>query len=215
MTIRIVIADDHRLLVTALRNMLQQEGDIEVVGEAGNGDALLKLVNEIKPEVVVVDIGMPGMNGIEATQRLSASYPKVGVVMLSTYADKRFVLEALNAGAAGYVTKSSAADELPRAIRAVAQKKSYLCPEVAGAVMESARARRPQKQREAAIALAPRERVVVRLLAEGKNSAEIASVLNIARSTVEVHRRNIMRKLDLHSVAEITRYAIREGIATL
>ncbi len=148
MSIRVVIADDHRILVAALRTMLASEADIAVVGEAGDGAALLEPVAEAAPDVVVMDIGMPGMNGIEATQQLRTERPETRVIVLSGYSDKRFVLEALNAGAAGYVIKASAADELPRAIRAVAKGKTYLCPEVASAVVDLARARqRPVARR--------------------------------------------------------------------
>ncbi len=212
MSIRVVIADDHQILVAALRTMLASEGDIAVVGEAGDGAALLDLVADTVPDVVIMDIGMPGMNGIEATQHLSTERPEIRVIVLSGYSDKRFVLEALNAGAAGYVIKASAADELPRAIRAVTQGKTYLCPEVASAVVDLARSKQRPAVRGSPTHLAPRERVVVRLIAEGKTSSEIAAQLHIAPSTVEVHRRNIMRKLGLHNIAEITRYAIREGL---
>lgn len=215
MNIRVAIADDHQMLVEALQVMLAREPDIAVVGTAGDGAALLELVAQAKPDVVVMDIGMPGMNGIEATQRLTSGRSPVKVIVLSAYADKRFVLEALNAGAAGYVAKSSAADELARAIRAVVQGRTYLCPNVAGAVVETVRTQKKSSVKGAAAgaALTPRERVVVRLLAEGRSSAQIASALLIAPSTVDTHRRNIMRKLGLHNVAEITRYAVREGIA--
>lgn len=214
MSIRVVIADDHQILVEALRAMLACEPDIVVVGTAGDGAALLELVAQAKPEVVIMDIGMPGMNGIEATQRLSTRRSATKVIVLSAYADKRFVREAMNAGAVGYIVKSSAADELPRAIRAVVQGRIYLCSQVADAVVEVMRGRRKSHVKGAATNLAPRERVIVRLLAEGKTSEEIAAALNIARSTVDTHRRNIMRKLKVHNVAGITRYAIREGIVS-
>jgi len=213
MSIRVVIADDHRILVEALRTMLAREPDIAVVGTVGDGAALLELVGKTKPEVVIMDIGMPGMNGIEATQRLTAGHPAIKVIMLSGYADKRFVLEALKAGAAGYVVKSAAADELPRAIRAAAQGQIYLCPEVAGAVVEAVRTQGKSHVKGEATGLTTRERVIVRLLAEGRDSREIAAALHVAPSTVDTHRRNIMRKLDIHNVADLTRYAIREGIA--
>jgi two-component system NarL family response regulator len=214
MSIRVAIADDHQILVAALQAMLGTEPDIAVVGTAGDGTALLKLVAQTKPDVVIMDIGMPGMNGIEATQRLTTGRSAAKVIVLSGYTDKRFVLEALNAGAAGYVIKSSAGSELPRAIRSVAKGQTYLCPEVAGAVVETMRNGNKHDAKAANSRLAPRERMIVRLLAEGKNSAQIAAALHIAVSTVDTHRRNIMRKLEMHSVAEITRYAIREGIAT-
>ena len=215
MSINVVIADDHEILVAALKSALTVEPDIEVVGTVHDGAALLALVAQLKPAVAVVDIGMPGMNGIEATERLAAKHSTTRVVILSAYGDKRFVLEAINAGAAGYVVKSSAADELPRAIRAVAQGNTYLCPEVAGAVADAARSRgQAHAGRESAV-LAPRERVIVRLLSEGKSSLQIAGELHISVATVDTHRRNIMRKLEMHNVAELTRYAIREGLTSV
>jgi two-component system NarL family response regulator len=213
MSIRIVLADDHKMILAALRSMLEKEIDIDVVGEAGDGAALLEVVARTTPDVAVVDIGMPGMNGVEATRRLLAGRPPLKVIALSAYSDKRFVLEMLNAGAKGYLIKASAGDELPRAIRAIAQGRTYLCPEVAGSIVEAARGR-ISSAGDTAVNLGRREREVLALLAEGKNSSEIAARMHIATSTVEVHRRNIMRKLDLHSVAELTKYAIREGLTS-
>jgi len=213
MSIRIVLADDHKMILAALRSMLEKEIDIDVVGEAGDGAALLEVVARTTPDVAVVDIGMPGMNGVEATRRLLAGRPRLKVIALSAYDDKRFVLEMLNAGAKGYLVKASAGDELPRAIRAIAQGRTYLCPEVAGAIVEAARDK-TSPAGNSAVHLGRREREVLALLAEGKSSSEIAARMHIAASTVEVHRRNIMRKLDLHSVAELTKYAIREGLTS-
>jgi len=213
MSIRIVLADDHKMILAALRSLLEKEIDIAVVGEAGDGAALLELVERTAPDIAVVDVGMPGMNGIEATRRLRAARPDLKVIALSAYSDKRFVLEMLDAGAKGYLIKASAGDELPRAIRAIAQGQTYLCPEVAGTIVEAARGK-SSPEVNAAAKLGQREREVLALLAEGKSSSEIAARMHIAASTVEVHRRNIMRKLDLHSVAELTKYAIREGLTS-
>ena len=211
MSIRIVLADDHKMILAALRSMLEKENDIAVVGEAGDGAALLEIVARTVPDIAVVDVGMPGMNGIEATRRLLAGRPRLKVIALSAYSDRRFVLEMLDAGAKGYLIKSSAGDELARAIRAIAQGRTYLCPEVAGTIVEAVRGRTPPAGSGTA-KLGRREREVLALLAEGKSSSQIAACLYIAESTVEVHRRNIMRKLDLHSIAELTKYAIREGL---
>lgn len=213
MSIRIVLADDHKMILAALRSLLEKEIDIAVVGEAGDGVALLELVERTAPDVAVVDVGMPGMSGIEATRRLLAARPLLKVIALSAYSDKRFVLEMLEAGAKGYLIKASAGDELPRAIRAIAQGQTYLCPEVASTIVEAARGK-SSREGNAAAKLGRREREVLALLAEGKNSSEIAARMHIAASTVEVHRRNIMRKLELHSVAELTKYAIREGLTS-
>jgi DNA-binding NarL/FixJ family response regulator len=213
MSIRIVLADDHKMILAALRSLLEKEIDIAVVGEAEDGTALLELVERTAPDVAVVDVGMPGMNGIEATRRLLAARPLLKVIALSAYSDKRFVLEMLEAGAKGYLIKASAGDELPRAIRAIAQGQTYLCPEVAGTLVEAARGK-SSREGNATANLGRREREVLGLLAEGHISSEIAARMHIAASTVEVHRRNIMRKLDLHSVAELTKYAIREGLTS-
>ena len=213
MSIRIVLADDHKMILAALRSLLEKEIDIAVVGEAEDGIALLELVERTAPDVAVVDVGMPGMNGIEATRRLLAARPLLKVIALSAYSDKRFVLEMLEAGAKGYLIKASAGDELPRAIRAIAQGQTYLCPEFAGPLVEAARGK-SSREGDATVKLGRREREVLGLLAEGYISSEIAARMHIAASTVEVHRRNIMRKLDLHSVAELTKYAIREGLTS-
>lgn len=209
MTLRVLLVDDHRLLRDALHTVLSAEPDIEVVGVAGSGAEGLALCRTLCPAVVVLDIGLPDLNGIEVAARLQALAPAPRVVALSAHADKRFVTEMLRAGAAAYVTKSAAGTELVQAIRAVAGGGNYLCPEVAGALVSEVRAGGggPQPAR-----LGRREREVLRLIAEGARSAQIATELHISPATVEVHRRNITRKLELRSVAELTRYAVREGI---
>jgi two-component system NarL family response regulator len=212
MTIRVLLADDHRLLREALRDALAKEPDIAIAGEAGDGRTTLELAARLAPDVIVLDIGLPDLNGIEVAVRLLEKRPGAKIVALSAYADKRFVSEMLHAGAVAYVTKSSAGTELVRAIRAVAAGQGYLCPEVAGAVLAEVRGRR---QRGAAERLGRREREVLRLIAEGARSAAIAEQLHISPATVEVHRRNIMRKLGLRTIAELTRYAIREGLISL
>jgi len=213
MGIRIVLADDHKMILAALRSLLEKEADIAVVGEATDGTALLELVERTAPDVAVVDVGMPGMNGVEATRRLLSARPLLKVIALSAYTDKRFVLEMMEAGAKGYLVKASAGEELPRAIRAIAQGQTYLCPEVAGAVVEEARSHGSRTINVPA-RLGVRERQVLTLLADGNSSSEIGARLHISVNTVEVHRRNIMRKLNLHSVAELTKYAIREGLTS-
>lgn len=213
MSIRIVLADDHKMILAALRSLLERESDIAVVGEAADGAALLDLVENTAPDIAVVDVGMPGINGIEATRRLLAARPLLKVIALSAYADKRFVLEMMEAGAKGYLVKASAGEELPRAIRTIAQGQTYLCPEVAGTVVEEVRGH-GSLAGHAPARLGLRERQVLTLLADGNSSSEIGAQLHISVGTVEVHRRNIMRKLDLHSIAELTKYAIREGLTS-
>lgn len=213
MTIRIVLADDHQMFRHALRAMLEKEPGIRIVGEASNGDELLDIVSHQPVDIVCVDIGMPGMNGIEATRRLLAIRPHVRVIGLSAFSDRQFVLDLLNAGATGYVTKAEAGDELLRAINTVQHAKTYLCPDVAATVTNALLDNAPKDI--SAPRITARERQVLQLIAEGHTSTRIADRLHLAPSTVEVHRRNIMRKLDLHSVAELTKYAIRSGITTV
>ncbi len=211
MTIRVLLAEDHRLVREALRDTLAREPDLAVVGEAGDGRTALELAARVAPDVVVLDIGLPDLNGIEVAARLVALRPAVRIVALSAYKDKRFVTEMLRAGASGYVTKSAAGTELVRAIRAVADGQGYLCPEVAGTLV--ADVRRGGRGGEP-VPLGRREREVLRMVAEGRRSAQIAEQLNISVATVEVHRRNILRKLGLRTVADLTRYAIREGLVS-
>ena len=212
MTIRVLLADDHRLVREALRDALTKESDIDVVGEAGDARAALEQARALAPDVVVLDIGLPDLNGMEVAARLRQAGNTAKIVALSAYSDKRFVIEMLRAGATAYVTKSAAGTELVRAIRAVAAGQSYLCAEVAGALISEVRNHSLPGE---APRLARREREVLRLIAGGLRSPAIAEQLHIAVSTVEVHRRNIMRKLDLHTVAELTKHAIREGIVSL
>lgn len=213
MKLKVLLADDHKMFREALRAMLSREADLEIVAEVGDGRDVLTEAAKCRPDVVCMDVGMPGLNGVEATRRLVSAQPGVRVIGLSAYSDKRFVMEMLNAGAMGYVTKGDAGDELLRAIHAVCRNQTYLCPEVASGVVEALRgnvadAISPSPQ------LGSREREVLQLVAEGMTTPQIADRLHLAPSTVEVHRRNIMRKLNLHSVAELTKYAIRAGLTS-
>ncbi|MEN9481701.1 MAG: hypothetical protein RLZZ298_3096 [Pseudomonadota bacterium] len=211
MTIRVMLVDDHKILRDALKIVLTREEDINFVGEASNGVSALNLVKEMRPDVVVMDIGMPEMGGIQTTLTLRQSYPEIKILALSTFFDRRIVLQMLDAGAAGYIVKSAGSEELLRGIRAVSAGRSYLCPDVSQVILESVRVN-SSHEKIGGFRLGPREREVLKLLAEGLTSPVIGSRLHIATSTVEVHRRNIMRKLDLHSIAELTKYAIRHGL---
>jgi DNA-binding NarL/FixJ family response regulator len=215
MSTRILLVDDHQMMRDGLRSILESEDDLDVVGEAGNGHEAVEMNRTLRPDVIVMDIGMRDLNGIDATQQIKAERPQAKVIALSTYSDESYVLSMLEAGASGYVLKESAVEEMRRAIRSVAEGHHYLSPEVAGSVV-AARLRGPTESRDSAhTLLAPRERQILQLLAEGHTSSEIAQRLHIATTTVDSHRRNIMRKLDLHSVAELTKYAIREGLTSL
>lgn len=202
------------MLREGLNAILSEEPDFEVVGQAEDGRAALRAVRELGPDVVIMDVGMRELNGVDATRQIVTENSNVRVVALSTYSDRVHVLGMLEAGASGYVIKSSAYDELQRAVRAAASGGTYLSPEIAGAVVEAhleTRAHEGEPRKE----LSPREREVLQLIAEGRTSAEIAERLYVSAATVDTHRRNIARKLDCHSVAELTKYAIREGLTQL
>ena len=194
--------------------ILSRQQDMEVVGEAANGREAVELVAKILPDVVVMDIGMPELNGIEATKEIKCAHPQVRVLALSAMSDRRYVVRILEAGASGYIVKSSAGDELVRAITAVAKGRKFLSAEVADAVIDSYLGNVPTAGSTLSL-LAPREREVLQCLAEGCSSKEIAQRLEISIRTVETHRSNIMTKLDLHSIALLTKYAIREGLVQI
>jgi two-component system NarL family response regulator len=212
MAIRVFLVDDHRMVREALCEVLRKEAGIEIVGEAGDASEALALAVGLRPDVIVLDIRLPDLNGIEVVSRLKDAGVNAKVIALSAFADRRFVAAMIQAGACAYVTKSAAGTELIRAISAVAANQGYFSPDIAGLLaqdMQSEGRLRPQEP------LARREREVLRLIAEGHRSAMIAKQLHISAATVEVHRRNIMRKLGLHTVAELTKHAIREGIVFL
>lgn len=212
MKTRILLADDHQMFRHALRIMLERDPALVVVGEANDGVELLRIAAEKPADVACIDIGMPRMNGIEATRRLLSLNPAVKVIGLSAMTDRDFVLDMLKAGASGYVTKAESGEELVRAIRSVRANRKYLCPEIAatvtGALLDTG------DGTAATPRLGSRERQVLQLVADGNTSVKIAERLHLASSTVEVHRRNIMRKLNLHNIAELTKYAIRNGLTT-
>jgi len=209
MSIRVLLAEDHRLVREAIRATFANVSGIEIVGEAGDAQTAFELARKLAPDVIVLDIGLPDLNGMETAARLRQSGNTAKIVALSAHSDKRFVLEMLRSGAMAYVTKSSAGTELIHAIEAVAAGQSYFCAEVSGALLAEVRDGSPLSCSQH---LGRREREVLRLVAEGQRSIAIAEKMHIAPTTVEVHRRNIMRKLGLRTVAELTKYAIREGI---
>lgn len=215
MTTRLVLVDDHELMRQGLRALVDGQKGVEVVGEANDGRAALALVRDLTPDIVVMDVAMKDMNGIEATRQIRAESPGVKVIALSSHADARYVRAMLDAGACGYVLKANAYDDLHRAIEAARLGKSYLCPDVTQAVIGGAMHGPTPATGFAASSLSPREREVLQLLAEGRTSPEIGKQLFVATTTVETHRRNIMRKLGIHSVADLTKYAIREGLTSL
>ena len=215
MNIRILLADDHCMVREGLRLLIEGMPDVEVIAEADNGYQAIELANSLVPDVVVMDIGMAQLNGIEATSRIVADNPEVKVVALSVYSDRRYVLGMLEAGASAYVIKGAAGEDLIQAIQAVAENKKYISPEVADVVINGYKRKRSAGSKPARTVLGHREREVLQLLAEGKSSPDIARHLGIAVKTIETHRRNIMKKLNLHGVAELTKYAVREGLTEL
>lgn len=209
--IRILLADDHKMMREALCSVLEKEPDLAVAGEAGDGESALALCRQLQPDVVLMDIDLPDISGIEVTRRIMAESPAVRVLAVSTYIDRRFISGMLEAGAIGYIHKAAGRDEVLQGIRAVAAGTSYLSQNVAAMLIRS-----PEhaEVESGSVRLGKRETEVLLLIAEGKTSVQIAAQLHIAAGTAEVHRYNIMRKLNLHSVAELTKYAIRERLVS-
>lgn len=210
--IRIMVVDDHTMVREALRMVLEQDSDMQVIAEAGDGETALQTADKLAPDVVVMDVGLPGQSGIEITRRLLAKFPDIKVLALSTYLDRRIVQQMLDVGARGYIVKSAAGRELMQGIRSVVEGRSYLCAQVTALVTDSLRAARPVSADPDDRPLSRRELQVATLLAEGKSAPHIAAELHISPSTVDVHRRNLMRKLKLHNVVDLTKYAIRTGL---
>ena len=217
MSIRILIADDHAVVRQGLCSLLGQEPGMTVVGEVADGRSAVRLSTELAPDVVIMDITMPDMNGIEATHQIKTSSPGIKVVALSIHSDRRMVARMLAAGASAYLTKDSPFEELTRALRTVIGNQTYLSPPIADTVTKEY-VRRLLKEDESsspAPDLSEREREVLQLLAEGNSTKQVASELHVSDKTVETHRRQIMRKLNLHSLAKLTKFAIREGLTSL
>jgi DNA-binding NarL/FixJ family response regulator len=211
--IRVMVADDHGVVRKGVRFLLQQESDIEVVAEAEDGREAVRLAAEKRPGVVIIDIAMPHLNGIDAAARIVKSSPSTGVILLSMHSDEEFLIRALNAGAKGYLLKDSAETDLVRAVRAVAQGKTFFSPEIAQMLVEDYMRRLHQQGLQDSYGLlTEREREVLQLLAEGKSNKEAAAILGLSLHTVETHRTNFMQKLGLHNTAEIVMYAMRKRI---
>lgn len=215
MAIKIIVADDHQILREGLVALLGKQPDFAVVAEAQDGRSAVRLAQELEPDLVIMDIGMPGLNGIEATRQILAHRPETKVIALSMHSDKRFVTEMLKAGAVGYLLKYCASEELVTAIRTVLSHRIYLSPDIAGVVVEDYVRKTATTEATAFNRLSPREREVLQLLAEGKSTRQIATDLHVSVKTIEVHRKQIMDKLGLQSLAELIKYAIREGLTTI
>jgi len=216
MGISILVVDDHALVREAFSALLEKEPNLKVIAEAQDGREAVQLARKLRPSMVIMDIAMPGMNGIDAIQEIVARAPAVKVLALSMYSDRRFVAGVLNAGASGYLLKECASEEVIRAIHVVEAGEVYLCPQIARIVVETY-VRQLSAGTDSLICsvLSPKERQTLQLIAEGKTTKEIASILSVSVKTVESHRLRTMNKLNIHSVAELTRYALREGLTSL
>ncbi|MDM7998247.1 MAG: response regulator transcription factor [Acidobacteriota bacterium] len=214
-TIRILLADDHKILRTGLRELLEKEPHLKVVAEAEDGRTAVQLCRTLSPDVVIMDISMQDLNGVEATRQIMENSPQTKVIVLSMHSGQKFVTEVLKAGASGYLLKDCDFSEMFTAIRAVMANETYLCPQIATILRNDYVQRLSQTAGPVAPALSPREREVLQLMAEGKSTKEIAYAFHLSVKTVEVHRQRIMEKLNIHNIAELTKYAIREGLTSL
>lgn len=215
MKTKIVIADDHKIMREGLKALIEKQPDMEVAAEAQDGLTATKLARKLMPQVIIMDIGMPEMNGIDATRQIISENKDIRIIALSMHSDRRFVLEMLKAGASGYLLKDSAFEELVNAVHTVMSGQSYLSPRITDIVVKEYLYNLPKSECTVFTVLTVREREVLQLLAEGKSTKQIASTLNLSVKTVETHRQQIMDKLEIRTVAELTKYAIREGLTSL
>jgi two-component system, NarL family, response regulator NreC len=210
---RILIADDHGIVREGLRLKLQQKPEYEVIGEAVDGREAVRLAKDLNPDVVIMDIGMPNLNGIQATALILKQNPRIAVIILSMYGDETYLSRILSAGAKGYLLKDSAHEELHRALQAVLQGKPFFSPAISKVMLEDYMRRLQQRGlQDSYDLLTDREKEILQLLAEGKTNKEVSTILNVSPFTVEAHRAHIMQKLDLHSTADIVLYAVRKKI---
>lgn len=215
MAIRILLADDHQITRSGLRALLEQQPNMAVAGEAENGRLAVRMAAELKPDVIVMDINMPELNGIEASRQIKAELPDIKIIALSMHSDKRYVAGMLKAGVSGYLLKNCAFDELVAAINSVMRNQSYLSPAIADTVMKDYASILAGADQSTASLLSSREREVLQLIAEGMSTRDIGERIHVSVKTVETHRQQIMRKLNAKSVAELTKIAVREGLTSL
>ncbi|TLY30959.1 MAG: response regulator transcription factor [Ignavibacteria bacterium] len=213
--VRILLADDHKLVREGLRSILENELGMTIVGQAENGRTTVEQTRLLKPDIVIMDISMPDLNGIEATRQIVSEVEDVRVIALSMHSDKRYVSEMLAAGASGYLLKHSALDELERAIRTVLDNKIYVSPDIAGVVVQDYLQHLASSDAVQPAGLTAREREILQLIAEGRSTKDIAATLHVSVPTIDTHKQHIMEKLKLYSVAELTKYAIRKGLTSL
>ncbi|MHC4639011.1 MAG: response regulator transcription factor [Planctomycetota bacterium] len=214
MPVKILMVDDHKIVREGLCSLVNSEPDMEVIGQAQDGREAIRLVRQLKPDVTVMDVNMPGMDGVDATRRIAKDIPGTKIIALTMYPKKSFVTEMLSAGASGYILKDDAFTELVRAINTVMTGETYLCPKAASVLVDHY-VHSHHRNVSAGTVLTDRERDVLKLLAEGKPSKEIALILNISGKTTDACRRRIMQKLNVQSIAELVKYAIREGLTSL
>jgi DNA-binding NarL/FixJ family response regulator len=214
MSTRIILADDHKIVREGLRSLLEEQPDLEVIAEAEDGQTAVRLAQELSPDLVIMDVNMPGMNGIMAAHQIIEASPDVKILALSMHDNKRFVMKMLNTGAAGYLLKDCAFEELTHAINAVLSGGKYLSPEIAGIVVELSLEHWAEHGPPVLSVLSPREIEVAKLMTGGKSTSQIASALRLSKKTIESHRRRIFKKLGVHSAAELTLWAVREGLVT-
>ena len=215
MGITILLADDHKIVRQGLRTLLAKEPDMKVLAEADDGREAVRLVRELSPQVVIMDVGMPDLNGIEATRQILQESPETKIIGLSMHSDRRFVTNMIKAGASGYLLKDSAFEELATAIRMVMARKTYLSHEISHIVLQDYVQGGGKHDVSVFSVLSPREREVLQLMAEARSNRQIADALNVSLKTVETHRQQIMNKLQIHNIVELTKYAIREGLSSL
>jgi DNA-binding NarL/FixJ family response regulator len=214
-TVRILLADDHKLFIDGLGSLLERRTGVEVVGAARDGLTAVRLASELEPHIILMDISMPHLNGIEATRKILDENPSIKIIILSMHADRRYVVESLRAGARGYLLKDSASEELLSVMERVVAGEICLTSKMSSEIIQDYLRLVESGESNAFTVLSPREREVLQLLAEGHSTKEIAARLSVSVKTVETHRSQIMNKVDLHSVAELTKYAIREGITQI
>jgi DNA-binding NarL/FixJ family response regulator len=215
MSLKLLLVDDHKVMRHGIRSLLEKEAGMEVLEETNNGRTAIELARNLSPDVVIMDIAMHDLNGVEATRQITSELPEVKVIMLSMHSDRQMVADALQAGASGYLLKDCEFEELVRAIETVVTNRTYLSPEIADILVENFVRKSPLSESSVSSVLTSREREVLQLLAEGNSTREIATALCLSTKTVETHRRQMMEKLNIYSVANLIKFAIRTGLTSL
>jgi DNA-binding NarL/FixJ family response regulator len=213
--VRLIIADDHKMMRQGIRSLLEKFSDIEIIGEAENGADIIDLAEKLKPEVIIMDIAMPKVNGIEATQKILAANPQIKIIVLTMLYERHFMAEALKAGAAGYLLKDCAFDELINAIHLVISGSTYVSHILSGPLIKDYFEKIYSKENDIITQLTDKEKIILQLVVEGKHSKEIASQLDVSTKTVDTHRNNLMKKVGVSSIVELTKFAIKGGIVKL